>query len=72
MKLKKSKEAEEIHKMNCVEIMKLKEKFMDPKTSDEEKDKIRCIFQKIVDYADQQTDSVLFEILKDCDPNGSK
>tara|TARA_Y100000310_G_C20631844_1_gene789077 strand:- start:923 stop:1141 length:219 start_codon:yes stop_codon:yes gene_type:complete len=72
MKLKKSKEAEEIHRLNCDQILKLQEKFLHKDTSPEEKEKIRKIFEKIVAYADKQTDSVLFDILKDCNPNGLK
>ncbi len=65
MRLKSSKEAEEINQMNVSEIMKLKEKLTNPNTSPAEKEKIREIFQKIVDYADAQKDSVLFKAIKD-------
>jgi DNA invertase Pin-like site-specific DNA recombinase len=69
MKLKSSKEAEEINQMNVSEIMKLKGRLTNPNTSPAEKEKIRKIFQKIVEYADSKKDSVLFKAIKDLGRN---
>ncbi len=72
MKQSTRKKADEIHANNQEQIRRLIEKFKDPNTPDEEKDRIKEKFKKIIAHADkiesEQSDSMFLKIFGK--PNG--
>lgn len=74
MKLKSTREAEELNQKNLSRIRSLIARFEDPECSSEERARIKETFQKIIDHADkvQQQDSLFFRMAKKVSGNGHK
>tara|TARA_R100001594_G_scaffold144024_1_gene192659 strand:+ start:1102 stop:1329 length:228 start_codon:yes stop_codon:yes gene_type:complete len=65
MRLKSSREAEVRHRKNIQQLQRLIERFKDPSTTKEEREKIKATFQKVIDFVDktQPTDSMFLKLV---------
>ena len=65
MRLKSSKEAELRHRRNIKHLQSLIKKFQDPRTSKEEREKIKKTFQQVIDFVDkvEPTDSMFLKLV---------
>jgi hypothetical protein len=74
MKLKSTREAEELNQKNLSRIRSLIARFEDPECPAEERARIKETFQKIIDHADkvQKQDSLFFRMAKKVSGNGHK
>tara|TARA_R100000808_G_scaffold12981_1_gene31945 strand:+ start:528 stop:755 length:228 start_codon:yes stop_codon:yes gene_type:complete len=65
MRLKSSKEAELRHRRNIQHLQSLIKKFQDPRTSKEEREKIKKTFQQVIDFVDkvEPTDSMFLKLV---------
>ena len=72
MKLKSSKEAEEINRKNMENIHKLIKEFENPNTSQTRRIQLKKKFKEIIDHADkvQSQDSLFFRMAKKVNDNG--
>ena len=72
MKLKSSKQADELHEKNCLEIRRLIEVFKNPDTSEEERAEIKAKFERILEHADKiQKQHTLFTKMTAIKNNGT-